>query len=226
MRARLLVVEGRTRGGGFIRSGLESEGYRVDVAADTDEALMFAELQPYHAILLDVTAPSADGPAVVRQFRRRGVAAPLLILSAEAEAEDRVLWLDAGADDCLTQPVSIAELVARLRALSRRERPRSGNILRVADLDLNRITRKAARGGADIKLTRREFALLELLLRASPHPVGKAEIIERVWKRRIDPETNAVNVYVNSLRRKIDREGFQPLIHTVRGAGFCCRELL
>ncbi len=224
-RLRLLVAEAEAKASDSARAALVFEGYQVDVAIEADEVLRLAQLAPYDGIILDVTLPSLGGLSVVGQLRHAGIAAPILILSAQREVEDRVRGLDAGADDYLTKPVTMAELLARVRALLRRLHPKSPNILRVADLQLDRVTRQATRGAERITLTPREFTLLELLMSASPRPVSKATIIEQVWRQNRGSKTNVVNVYVRSLRRKLDRKHGQPLLHTVRGVGFCCRQL-
>ena len=226
MKLRLLIAEDEKKANGSVRAALIMEGCHVQVATDAGEVLRLAELVPYDAIILDVTLPSLANLTVVRQLRNAGITSPLLILSASTDVEDRVRGLDAGADDYLIRPVPTPELLARLRALWRRLHPKSANLLRVADLELDRVTRQAKRAGKRIELTSREFALLELLMSASPRPVSKAVIIEQVWRQRLDSKTNVVNVYVRNLRRKIWREHSPPLLHTVRGVGFCCRELL
>jgi len=207
-----------------VRLGLTAEGYAVDVAADGDEALWLATENPYDALVLDVMMPSRDGFSVVRQLRRKQINIPVIFLTARADVEDKVRGLDAGGDDYLTKPFSIAELLARLRALLRRQRPQAINVLRVADLELDLVAHEARRGGERIELTRREFALLEFLFSTSPKPVSKTAIVEHVWDQHFDSETNVVNVYIKLLRRKIDRSGWRPLIHTVRGVGFALRE--
>jgi len=207
-----------------VRLGLTAEGYAVDVAADGEEALWLATENPYDALVLDVMMPSRDGFSVVRQLRRKQINTPVIFLTARADVEDKVRGLDAGGDDYLTKPFSIAELLARLRALLRRQRPQAINVLRVADLELDLVAHEAHRGGERIELTRREFALLEFLFSASPKPVSKTAIVEHVWDQHFDSETNVVNVYIKLLRRKIDRPGWRPLIHTVRGVGFALRE--
>lgn len=221
---RILVAEDETKVAAHIRNGLHEAGYAVDVATDGTEALWLAANHPYDAIVCDVMMPGADGVTVVRQLRRKGVNIPVIFLTARHELADRVAGLDAGADDYLAKPFSMIELLARLRALLRRQRPDPVDQMRVGDLELDLLARTARRGGADIPLTNREFALLELLMTASPKPVGKTAIIEHVWDQHFDSGTNVVNVYVNYLRAKIDRPGLPSLIHTIRGVGFALRE--
>lgn len=221
---RILVAEDVGKVAEHIRHGLQAEGYSVDVAADGDEAIWLAETHPYDALVLDVMMPAKDGFTVVRHLRRKQITAPVLFLTSRAEVEDRVRGLDAGGDDYLTKPFSMAELLARLRALLRRQRPQAHNVLRVADLELDLLSHQATRAGQRIDLTRREFALLEFLMSASPRPVSKTAIIEHVWDQHFDSQTNVVNVYMKLLRNKIDREGWTPLLHTVRGVGFALHE--
>ena len=221
---RILVAEDVAKVAQHIRQGLAAEGYSVDVASDGEEALWLAELHPYDLVVLDVMLPSKDGFTLVRQLRRKQIMMPVLFLTSRAEVEDRVRGLDAGGDDYLTKPFSMAELLARVRALLRRQRPQASNVLRVADLELDLISHHATRRGERIELTRREFALLEFLMSASPHPVSKTAIIEHVWDQHFDSQTNVVNVYIKHLRNKIDRTGWEPLLHTVRGVGFVVRE--
>ena len=221
---RILLAEDERKVAEHIRAGLVAEGYAVDVAHDGDEALWLAESSTYDALLLDINMPHKDGITVVRLLRRKGVLAPVMFLTARDDIEDKVRGLDAGADDYLTKPFSIVELLARLRALLRRQRPQANNLVRVADLELDLVSHDARRGGEKIELTRREFALLEFLINASPKPVSKTAIVEHVWDQHFDSETNVLNVYIKMLRRKIDKEGLPPLIHTVRGVGFALRE--
>jgi DNA-binding response OmpR family regulator len=221
---RILVAEDETKVAAHIRKGLQEAGYAVDVAADGTEAMWLAGNHPYDAMVCDVMMPGQDGVTVVRQLRRKGVNIPVIFLSARHELADRVAGLDAGADDYLPKPFSMIELLARLRALLRRQRSDPVDLLRVADLELDLIARTARRGSVDITLTNREFALLELLMSSSPKPVSKTAIIEHVWDQHFDSGTNVVNVYVNYLRTKIDRPGFTPLIQTIRGVGYALRE--
>lgn len=221
---RILLAEDETKVARHVRQGLAAEGYSVDLAADGDEALWLAETNPYDALVLDVMMPCKDGFSVVRNLRRKQINTPVIFLTSRAEVEDRVRGLDAGGDDYLTKPFSMSELLARLRALLRRQRPQASNLLRVADLELDLVEHRATRGGGQIELTPREFALLEFLMTSSPKPVSKTAIVEHVWDQHFDSSSNVVNVYVKHLREKIDRPGLKPLLHTVRGVGFAMRE--
>ncbi|PTY03261.1 DNA-binding response regulator [Opitutaceae bacterium EW11] len=221
---RILVAEDETKVAEHIRRGLVEAGYAVDVAADGNEATWLAETYPYDAMVFDVMMPGADGMTSVRQLRRKGVHAPVIFLTARHSVDDRVRGLDAGADDYLAKPFSMVELLARVRAMLRRRRTQPIDLLRVADLELDLLARTARRQGETIQLTNREFALLEILMTSSPKPVSKTAIIEHVWDQHFDSGTNVVNVYVNYLREKIDRPGWSPLIHTVRGIGYALKE--
>lgn len=221
---RILLAEDEVKVAEHVRQGMQAEGYAVDLAQDGSEALWLAEIHPYNAVILDVMMPGMDGFTVVRNLRRKHIFTPVIFLTARAEVQDRVRGLDVGADDYLTKPFSISELSARIRALMRRQRPQAVNVLCVADLELDLVAHTATRAGSKIELTKREFGLLEFLMTASPKPVSKAAIVERVWDQHFDSETNVVNVYINMLRRKLDLPGLKPLIHTVRGVGFALRE--
>ncbi len=221
---RILVAEDEAKVAGHIRKGLQEAGYAVDVAVDGTEALWLAGNHPYDAMVFDVMMPGQDGITVVRQLRRKGINTPVIFLTARHELADRVAGLDAGGDDYLPKPFSMIELLARLRALLRRQRPDLVDRLRVADLELDLLARTARRTGIEIALTNREFALLELLMASSPKPVSKTAIIEHVWDQHFDSGTNVVNVYVNYLRAKIDPPGVVPLIQTIRGVGYALRE--
>ncbi len=221
---RILLAEDEEKVASHIRHGLVEAGYAVDVAGDGDEALWLAETHPFDALVLDVMLPGKDGFTVVRHLRRKQIVTPVIFLTARGEVEDRVRGLDAGGDDYLVKPFSMAELLARVRALLRRQRPDASNTLRVADLELDILSHTAKRGQRMIELTNREFALLEFLMMASPKPVSKTAIVEHVWDQHFDSETNVVNVYVNYLRGKVDPPELPPLIHTVRGIGFAVRE--
>ncbi len=221
---RILLAEDQAKVATHIRKGLVEAGWAVDVAADGNEALWLAETNPYDALVLDVMMPGTDGISVVRQLRRKGMRAPVILLTARHGVEDRIRGLDAGADDYLAKPFSMSELLARLRAVLRRQRADPIDRLCIADLELDLLSRTAHRGGEKIALTNREFALLEVLMLSAPKPVSKTAIVEHVWDQHFDSGTNVVNVYVNYLREKIDRPGWAPLIHTVRGVGFMIKE--
>jgi DNA-binding response OmpR family regulator len=188
------------------------------------EALRYLLDQPFDAAVIDITMPGRDGVNVIREARENGCKAVLLLSTARGEVADKVAGLDAGADDYLVKPYSTEELLARLRAAARRTKSGSSTTLRVADLEIDLITRTARRGDVSITLTNREFALLEALAEASPRPVSKAALVDRVWDQYFDPGSNVVNVYVNYLRKKIDLPGLKPLIHTQRGVGFSLKE--
>lgn len=221
---RLLLAEDDAKVGEHIRRGLTEAGYAVDLAADGPEALWLARNHPYDAMVLDVMMPGQDGITTLRHMRRNGIQCPAIFLTARHSLEDRVRGLDAGADDYLAKPFSMVELLARLRAVLRRQRADPIDRLRVADLELDLLTRTAHRQTTEIPLTNREFAVLEFLMLSSPRPVSRTAIIEHVWDQHFDSGTNVVNVYINYLREKIDRAGWQPLIHTVRGVGFVVKE--
>src|SRR6185503_19892832 len=221
---RILLAEDEKKVAEHVRQGMQAEGYVVDLAPDGSEAAWLAEINPYVALILDVMLPGMDGFSVVRSLRRKQIFTPAIFFTSRAEVEDRVRGLDAGAADYLTKPFSISELSARIRALLRPQRPLAVNVLRVGNLELDLVSHTATRAGNKIELTKREFGLLEILMTASPRPVSKAAIVERVWDQHFDSGTNVVNVYINMLRRKIDLPGMTPLIHTVRGIGFALRE--
>ena len=217
---RILVVEDDAPLGTFVRKGLEAEHYAVDTAADGEQAREMALESDYDLLILDLNLPKLDGIEVLRSLRLKKSALPVLVLTARSRIEDRVLSLDSGADDCLIKPFSFTELAARVRALLRRGPRTIDTVLQVADLELDRVERKVKRGGRNIDLTSKEFALLEYLLRNSGRRVTRSMIIEHVWNLSFDTSTNVVDVYVNYLRRKVD-DGFTPrLIHTVRGVGY------
>lgn len=221
---RILVAEDDARLRQHLVAALRDAGHEVDDTGDGLEALGLLENLTYDAAVLDITMPGMDGVSVIREARVAGCRTTFLLSTARGEIGDKVAGLDSGADDYLVKPYSTEELLARLRAAERRAKPEASHLLRVADLEIDLMTRTARRGGAQITLTNREFALLETLATASPRPVSKATLVERVWDQYFDPGSNVVNVYVNYLRKKIDLPGFKPLIHTQRGAGFALRE--
>jgi DNA-binding response OmpR family regulator len=221
---RILVAEDDPRLRRSLVAALRDGGHAVDETGDGLDALRLLGGQAHDAAVLDITMPGLDGVSVIREARAGGCRATLLLSTARGEVRDKVAGLDAGADDYLVKPYSTEELLARLRASERRASPEISHLLRVADLEIDPLSRTARRGGEQIMLTNREFALLEVLANASPRPVSKAALVERVWDRYFDPDSNVVNVYVNYLRRKIDLPGMKPLIHTQRGVGFALRQ--
>ena len=221
---RILLGEDDQKLGKHIEQALKAEGYAVDWALDGEEALWLAENYSFDVIVLDIMMPQRDGVSVVRSVRRKRNTTPVIFVTARSDVDDRVRGLDAGADDYLVKPFSVVELLARMRALLRRQRPNLSTLLRVEDLEMDLVARTFTRQGQSIELTNREFALLELLMTASPRPISKALIIERVWNQFFDSDTNLVNVYINHLRRKIDLPGMPPLLHTIRGVGFALRK--
>src|SRR6266851_3971815 len=217
---RLLLVEDERKVASFIARALRENAYAVDVAESGEKALELGSDVTYDAILLDVRLPGLSGVAVCRELRQQGVEAPILMLTARGLVEQRVEGLDAGADDYLTKPFVLAELLARVRALVRRGLHSGNAKLRYADLELDRHRRRATRDKETIPLTSREFALLELLLLRAPELITRSEIVEHVWDCHFDSETNLVEVYVNRLRQKIDQNRPARLLHTVRGVGY------
>jgi DNA-binding response OmpR family regulator len=216
---RVLVVEDDRKVGGFIRTGLEQEGYAVDLLTDGRDASDQARTVDYDAVVLDLMLPGRSGLQVLRDLRARKPSLPVLILTARDSVEDRVGGLDAGADDYMAKPFALAELSARLRALLRRGAPRE-SVLRVADLEMDTVRRLVRRAGALIELKPKEYALLEFLMRNTDRPLTRSLIIEHVWDIHFDSISNVVEVHINSLRNKIDRGYGVQLIHTVRGVGY------
>lgn len=217
---RVLIVEDDRRIAEFIRKGLEEEGHAVDVAHDGDEALDWPAVVDFDAIVLDVMLPRRDGIEVCRTLRTRGTRTPILMLTARDTIEDRVAGLDSGADDYLVKPFAFAELLARLRALLRREPVLLGTTLEVADLTLDTATRQVWRAGQQVTLTNKEFALLEYLMRHPNQVLTRTMIAEHVWNFDFDTGTNVIDVHIRYLRRKIDDPHVLKLIQTVRGAGY------
>lgn len=217
---RILVVEDDDKIARYVEQALRADGFAVDVARDGDDALWHAGSVAYDAMVLDLMLPARDGMSVLRHLRRAGSTVPVLILTARGGVDDRVSGLNAGADDYLGKPFSVSELIARVHALTRRQRPQMANVLRFDDVELDLLARRVTRGGRRIDLTQREFALLELLLLHAPRPVSKAVIIEKVWDRCFDSETALVNVHVSHLRKKLETPNSPPLIRTIRGVGF------
>lgn len=220
---RILLAEDEPKVAAHLERGLREAGHLVDVARDGMAALALAREKDYDALVLDVMLPNKDGIEIIRELRGFGIRTPAIMASAKGEVGDRVRGLDSGADDYLVKPFSLAELLARLRALARRRNPMAPDILQVADLTIDLRARRVRRGNRGLDLTNREFALLEFLAESAPHPVPKTAIVERVWGQHFDSGTNVVNVYIRYLRAKLEERGEVPLIHTIRGVGFALR---
>lgn len=220
---RILIVDDDRRLVGIIRRGMLEEGYAADVAYDGEEGEYLAEINPYDLIILDIMMPKKDGVQVCQSLRARGINAPILMLTAKDAVEDRVKGLDAGADDYLVKPFAFNELAARIRALLRRESRTKSPELQVGDLVLNTVTRQARRGDREIELTTKEYAILEYFMRHPNAVITRTMIEEHAWDYDFDSFSNLVDVYIRRIRRKIDIEGEESLIQTVRGAGYRLR---
>ncbi len=216
---RILIIEDEKKVAAFIQKGLEQEGYAVDVAHDGEEGAYQAENFEYDAVIVDLMLPKLSGLEILKKIRARDLRLPVLILSARGAVEDKVAGLDGGANDYLVKPFAFAELSARIRVLLRRGAQES-TTLRLADLEMNVATRTVTRAGRKIDLKLKEFSLLEFLLRNARRTVTRTMIIEHVWDVHFDSVSNVVDVHINTLRNKIDREFPIQLIHTIRGVGY------
>jgi DNA-binding response OmpR family regulator len=221
---RVLVVEDQKKTASFIRKALEAEGFTVDVCHNGENAFAAATATAFDGIVLDIMLPGSDGLSVLRRLREQKDQTPVLLLSARGAVNERIEGLNAGADDYLPKPFAVAELVARVRALSRRGGESKSTTLRIADLSLDTILHQAQRGGKTFDLTTREFRLLEFLMRSAGRICGRMSILEKVWDYDFDPGTNLVDVYMRRLREKIDGGCETKLLHTVRGVGYVLRE--
>ena len=217
---RILVVEDEKKLAGFIKKGLEEEGYALDLAHDGREGLIMAQEGVYDLVILDINLPQMDGLSVLKELRRRQGKVPVLLLTVRATIEDRVLGLDTGADDYLTKPFAFQELLARIRALLRRPAAAAGPLLQVADLTLDPARRVVLRGAEKIDLSTKEFALLDYFMRNPGRVLTRTMIAEHVWDYDFDPMSNIIDVYVTYLRKKIDAGRDPKLLHTVRGVGY------
>lgn len=221
---RILVVEDECKLARAVSRGLERQGYAVDLAGRGDEALLCARVYDYDAIVLDVLLPGGDGFAVCQTLREEGFWAPILMVTARDRVDDRIRGLDMGADDYLVKPFAFGELLARLRALIRRAPPERPTVLRVGDLVIDPASRTVTRADRSVRLSAREFAVLEFLARHAGEVVSRSRVIEHVWDRNFEGASNIVDVYVGYLRRKLERPFGRPLIRTVRGAGYVLDE--
>jgi two-component system OmpR family response regulator len=221
---RALLVEDDVSIADFVVRGLKEAGFAVDHAADGEAGLKCAIDQPYDVAIVDLMLPRRDGLSLIEELRRRGIATPVLILSARRSVDDRVRGLQTGGDDYLTKPFAFAELLARVQALVRRAtRAPEPTTLTVDDLVLDLLSRRVTRAGTVLDLRPREFALLEYLMRNAGRVVSKTMILSHVWDYNFDPQTNVVDVLASRLREKIDRPFEKKLLHTVRGVGYVLR---
>jgi heavy metal response regulator len=216
----VLLVEDEPRIADFIRRGLTEDGHAVDVATDGEEALDWPEVAAFDVIVLDVMLPVRDGIDVCRTLRGRGLRTPVLMLTAKDAIDDRVQGLDSGADDYLVKPFAFAELLARVRALTRRPAAVLGTLLRVDGLTLDTTSRAVTRDGQPVELTAKEYSILEYFMRNPNQVVTRTMIAERIWNYDFDGESNVIDVHVRNLRRKVDDPFDMKLIQTVRGAGY------
>ena len=223
---RILVIEDEQKLGRALREGLEAEQYGVALAHTGEEGFYLVQTESFDLVILDVMLPGRSGIEILSAMRQHGLRTPVLMLTARDAIEDRVRGLDTGADDYLVKPFAFPELLARVRALSRRGIPETSPRLRIADLELNVVGRSVTRGGQALDLTAREFELLEYLVRYQGRVVSREMLTRDVWKEagRHTPLDNVIDVHVARLRRKVDDRFHQKLVHTVRGVGFVVRE--
>ncbi len=217
---RILVIEDEKKVASFIKKGLEEEHYAVDTAYDGEEGLYMVETNEYDLIVLDLMIPMIDGLEVLKRVRGNRNNVPILVLTAKDTVDDIVKGLDAGCDDYLTKPFIFAEFLARVRALLRREKTDKEPVLTISDLTLSLVTHKVTRKGKEIDLTSKEYALLEYFMRNPDKVLTRTMISEHVWDYHFDSNTNVIDVYVNYLRRKVDKDFEPKLIHTIRGIGY------
>ena len=223
-RRRLLVIEDDSETAKQLVESLATNGYQVDLAVDGADGLSRGRTSEYAVMTIDRMLPGIDGITVIQRSREEGIVTPALIISALGEIDDRVRGLRAGGDDYMVKPVAFAELLARVEALARRSATVvKETVLRVGDLELDLVARTATRGGRKIELLPREFQVLEYLVRNDGRVVPRAMLLQHVWDLHFDPTTNIIDVYVGRVRRKVDSQQAYPLIHTIRGVGFCVR---
>jgi DNA-binding response OmpR family regulator len=221
---RVLIVEDDRKLADFVARGLRAEGFAVDLAADGREGRGYIDCYQYDLLILDLMLPLISGSELLRLVRRSNPTLPVLVLTARDATEDKVKHFEAGADDYLTKPFDLAELVVRVKSLLRRTPVERTDVILVSNLELNRLTHQVRRGSHNIELTGKEYALLEYLLSSPSRVFTRSMILEHVWDQSFEGVTNIVDVYVRHLRRKVDDPFPVKLIHTVRGVGYCVRE--
>lgn len=223
---RILLVEDERRLANVVKKGLIEEGFAVDIAYEGEEGKYLAESEDYDLIILDITLPKVDGITICRQLRKKSIKTPILMLTARATLEEKVIGLDSGADDYLTKPFAYLELRSRIHALIRRSKQETSPILKIADLELDPIKHILTRNGKKIILTPKEFSVLELLLRHKDEVVSRTMIIDHVWDYNFDSMSNVVDVFVAAIRRKVDKNAKIRLIHTLHGVGYKISETI
>lgn len=217
---KVLVIEDEKKISSLVRKGLEAQGFLVETSQNGDAGYLLATTRPYDVLILDIMLPGRDGLSILRNLRERKIALPIILLTARSELNERLEGLNLGADDYLTKPFFIEELIARIHAVTRRASGAIQSILSVSDLSMNLLTREVKRGTTKIELTPREFTLLEHLMRSPGRVLTRVQICEQVWDYNFDPGTNLVDVYVQRLRKKIDGVSPLKLIETIRGVGY------
>jgi len=217
---RILIVEDEKKVAAFIKKGLEEETYAVDIATDGEEGFHLGEQNQYDLIILDLMLPKINGLDILSRLRSQKIDTPILLLTAKDSVEDKVEGLNQGADDYLTKPFAFSELLARIRVLLRRGKAESKTTLEIADLTLNLVSHKVSRGSEEIELTGKEYSLLEYFMRNQEKVLTRTMIAEHVWDYNFDTFTNVIDVYVNHLRKKIDKNFSTKLLHTLRGVGY------
>ncbi|MGQ9847900.1 MAG: response regulator, partial [Bacteroidales bacterium] len=221
---RILVVEDEKKVASFIKKGLEEDYYSVDIALDGREGVRLALSEEYDLIILDIMLPFKDGISILKDIRTEKISTPVLMLTAKDNVSDKVLGLDSGADDYLAKPFAFDELLARVRALLRRNSSDKKVVLEAGDLKLDTQTHKAYRAGNEIQLTVKEYAILEYLLRNKNHVISRIKLSEHVYDYHFDSDTNLIDVYINKLRNKIDKGFDKQILHTVRGIGYVIKD--
>ncbi|PIQ97960.1 MAG: DNA-binding response regulator [Nitrospinae bacterium CG11_big_fil_rev_8_21_14_0_20_56_8] len=221
---RILVVEDEKKVAGFIKKGLEEETYAVDVAYDGEEGLHMARENQYDLIILDLMLPRIEGLEVLRQIREGTIDTPVILLTAKDSVEDKVRGLNKGADDYMTKPFAFSELLARVRVLLRRGKADTKTVLQIDDLTLDLVSHKVNRNGEEIELTGKEYSLLEYFMRNKGKVLTRTMIAEHVWDYNFDTFTNVIDVYINHLRKKIDKNYPKKLLHTMRGVGYVMKD--
>lgn len=221
---KILIVEDEKKVAAFIKKGLEEEYYTVDTAPDGLQGLELALHDEYDLIILDIMLPRMDGISLLKELRAEHIQTPVMMLTAKDTLEDKVEGLDSGADDYLTKPFAFEELLARVRALLRRYDTEKSVYLKAGDLELNTQTHVVFRKGTEITLTPKEYSILEYLIKNKNRIISRTRLSEHVYEYHFDPDTNVIDVYINKLRNKIDKEFDTPLLHTVRGVGYTIKE--